>query len=63
MEGYSDTESMWEKIWNMEKSDAAPNKYPNSRSEFIINVNDKQFKIKKNPLFKKIVKEMASQNE
>ena len=43
----------------MEKSDPAPNKYQNFRSDFVININDKQFKIKKNPLYKKIVKEMS----
>jgi hypothetical protein len=59
VEGYSNTENMWEKLWNMEKSEAAPNKYSNFRSEFNIIINDKQFKIKKNPLFKRILKEMT----
>lgn len=36
-----------------------PNKYPNFRSEFLISANNKQFKIKRNPLFKKIAKEMG----
>ena len=44
----------------MDKSDPAPNKYPNCRSEFMININDKQFKIKKNPLYKKLAKEMLN---
>lgn len=52
---------MWEKIWNLDKTDPVPNKYPNFRSEFLINVSDKQFKIKRNPLYKKILKEHLNQ--
>jgi hypothetical protein len=52
---------MWEKLWNIEKADVPPSKYNNFRSEFVINVNKKQFKIKKNPLYKKVVKELASE--
>lgn len=58
VEGYSNTENMWEKIWNLEKAEAPPSKLQNFRSEFIINVNNKQFKIKKNSLYKKIQKEL-----
>ena len=53
--GYSDTENMWEKVWNLEKHEMPPNKFPNCRSEFNIHVNEqRQFKLKKNPLFKDI---------
>ena len=43
---------MWEKIWNLEKPDNPLNQYPNNKSEFLIHINDKQFKVKKNPNFK-----------
>ena len=61
VDGYSNSENMWEKIWNLEKQteQQVPNKYPNYRSEFIVSCNNKQFKIKRNPLFKKIAKEMG----
>ncbi len=35
VEGYNDTENMWEKIWNLEKADLPPNKYQNLKSEYI----------------------------
>ncbi len=58
VEGYSNSENMWEKLWNLEKAEAPPNKYPNQRSEYLVNVNKKQLKIKKNPLYRKILNEV-----
>ena len=53
--GYPDNENMWEKVWQLEKGDTYTTKYPNHRSEFLFYVNDsKQFKVKRNPLYKKI---------
>ena len=63
VEGYSNSENMWEKLWNLDKPDQPPNKYPNFRSEFIISANNKQFKVKKNPLYKKVLKEMMGGNQ
>lgn len=51
---------MWEKLWNLEKAEIPPNKYPNQRSEYLVNVNKRQFKIKKNPLFRKVMQELIS---
>ena len=54
---------MWEKLWNIEKqAEIPPTKYPNHRSEFLIFVQseNKQFKIKRNPLFKKVAKEVKA---
>ena len=57
--GYSDTENMWEKVWSLEKSDVYTTKYPNHRSEFLFSVNDsRSLKLKRNPLYKKVMKEM-----
>ena len=41
VDGYSNTENMWEKLWNLDKPEQPPNKYPNFRSEFIISANNK----------------------
>jgi hypothetical protein len=50
---------MWEKLWNLEKPENPPNKYSNFRSEFLININEnKAFKLKRNPLYRKVSKEM-----
>ena len=58
--GYPDTENMWEKVWSLEKSqDSYTTKYPNHRSEFLFYVNEsRQFKVKQNPLYKKVMKEI-----
>jgi hypothetical protein len=62
--GYPDSENMWEKLWNLEKPDALVTKYPNSRSEFLFQVNDsRQFKIKKNPLYKRVAREVREQQK
>ena len=44
---------MWQKLANLER-DAAPNmnKYPNAKSQFILQVHDKIFRLKKNPAYK-----------
>ena len=50
---------MWEKVWSLEKGETYTTKYPNHRSEFLFSVNEsRQFKVKRNPLYKKIMKEM-----
>jgi len=57
--GYPDSENMWERVWNLEKPDTLTTKYPNHRSEFLFSVNEnRQFKVKRNPLYKKVLKEM-----
>ena len=57
--GYPDTENMWEKVWSLEKGDTYQTKYPNHRSEFLFSVNEsRQVKVKRNPLYKKVMKEM-----
>jgi len=54
---------MWEKIWNLEKSDlVAPNKFPNWRSEFLLQVNDKQLKLKRNQYYKDILRQTQQFN-
>ena len=50
--GYSDTENMWVKICNIDKEEKIGNKYQNDKSMVQIQVSDKVFKIKKNPLYK-----------
>ena len=52
---------MWEKITNLEKSEMPPNKNSNHLSQFLITVNDRQLKLKRNPLYKKILKEVQEQ--
>ena len=62
--GYPDSENMWEKVWSLEKGDTYQTKYPNHRSEFLFSVNEsRQVKVKRNPLYKKILKEMMRQHE
>jgi|LauGreDrversion4_2_1035121.scaffolds.fasta_scaffold28711_4 hypothetical protein len=59
VDGYSDTENMWEKVWSLERQEAPQFKNLNHRSEFLFNVNEnKQFKVKRNALYKKVVKEL-----
>lgn len=50
--GYSNTENMWEKIWNLDKPDLATNRYPNHLSEYFLHASEKLLKVKKNPLYK-----------
>ncbi len=62
--GYPDSENMWEKVWSLEKGDTYQTKYPNHRSEFLFSVNEsRQVKVKRNPLYKKVMKEMMRQHE
>ena len=49
--GYTDSENMWMKIGNLEKDLNNTNKYPNKRSQYIVQVNDKIFKLRKNPAY------------
>ena len=52
MEGYPDNQNMWEKLMNVDKTPNYPStvhKYTNNRHQFLITVQDKVFKIKKNP--------------
>ena len=50
--GYSDSENMWQRLGNLERDNAQnTNKYPNNKSTFIIQVQDKVFKLKKNPAY------------
>jgi hypothetical protein len=53
--GYSDHENMWEKLINVEKVEKCPNSNPNisnNKHKYNICVQDRIFKIKKNPLYK-----------
>ena len=50
--GYSDTENMWVKLCNVEKNVQVENRYQNDKSLTTIQVSDKIFKLKKNPLYK-----------
>ena len=52
--GYSDTENMWEKLLNLEKTAVCPPhppQYQNNKHRFSIAIQDKIFKIKKNPCY------------
>jgi hypothetical protein len=54
---------MWEKVWSLEKTEYVT-RYPNYRSEFLFQVNEsKQFKVKRNPLYKKIHRELMKERE
>jgi hypothetical protein len=59
MPGYSNTENLWEKITNLERTEMPPNKHSNHFSEFVITVNERQLKLKRNLLFKKVLKEVV----
>ena len=50
--GYADTENMWQKLASLEK-DTIPtkNKFPNKRSQYMIQVSDKVFRLKRNPAY------------
>jgi hypothetical protein len=60
VDGYSDTENMWEKVWSLERPDPLPPmKHLNHRSEFLFQVNEqRQFKVKRSPLYKRVAKEL-----
>lgn len=61
--GYPDNENMWEKVWSLEKTEYVT-RYPNYRSEFLFQVNEsKQFKVKRNPLYKKVHRELMKERE
>lgn len=47
--GYSDSNNMWVRLCNIEKSEPNTNKYVNHRSPVVIQVSEKAFKVKKNP--------------
>ena len=50
--GYSDGENMWHKLANLEKDkETNVNKYPNNKSLYTIQVHDKTFKLRKNPVY------------
>ena len=54
MPGHSDTENMWEKLLNLEKVAVCPQlppRYQNNKSRYSIAVQEKVFKIKKNPCY------------
>ena len=50
--GYSDTENMWHRLGNMDK-DPIPNvtRHGNKKSVFTVQVQDKIFKLRKNPAY------------
>ena len=50
--GYNDSQSMWHKLGNIEK-DPIPTsaKYPNKKSLYLLQVQDKVFKMRKNPAY------------
>ena len=52
VKGYYDHENMWEKLLNLEKTQMCPTvppRYLNNKHRFQIAIQDKVFKIKKNP--------------
>ena len=52
VQGYSDQENMWTKLANIEKDSlSTATRYPNSKSQFIVQVHDKVFKLRKNPAY------------
>ena len=60
VEGYYDHENMWEKLINVDKCGTCPpsdHKLSNNRNRYVIAVQDKMFKIKKNPVYIKSKKE------
>ena len=60
VEGYNDHENMWEKLINVDKCGTCPpsdHKLSNNRNRYVIAVQDKMFKIKKNPVYIKSKKE------
>jgi hypothetical protein len=54
VDGYSDSENMWEKLINIEKCQHCPPTHPrdsNNKNRYTIAVQDRVFKIKKNPFY------------
>jgi hypothetical protein len=45
--GYSDKESMWEKLWSLNKTELPPSQHPNWRSPYWLQLADKAMKLKK----------------
>ena len=53
IKGYSDHENMWEKLINIEKCEKCPPaKFANNNNEYMICVQDRVFRIKKNPFYR-----------
>ena len=48
---YSDTVNMWEKLCCLDKEEKNVTRYPNGRSMFTVQVSERIFKLKKNPLY------------
>lgn len=54
VKGYTDSENMWEKLLNIEKMPICPScplRFQNNKHRFNIAIQDKVFKIKKNPTY------------
>ena len=52
--GYLDTENMWVKLCNVEKTEINKNQFQNDKSAVTLQVSDRIFKLKKNPLYKDV---------
>ena len=50
--GYPDNENMWVKLCNVEKTEINKNQFQNDKSVVTLQVSDRVFKLKKNPLYK-----------
>jgi hypothetical protein len=48
---YPDSGNMWEKLMCLDKDEKIVTKYPNGRSMFTVQVSERIFKLKKNPLY------------
>lgn len=52
MPGYPDGENMWQKLLNLEKDPVSTvTRHPNNKSTYILQVQDKVFKMRKNPAY------------
>ena len=50
--GYSDSENMWQRLTNLEKETISNiTRFPNNKSKYILQVQDKIFKMRKNPAY------------
>ena len=50
--GYSDSENMWQRLTNLEKETISNvTRYPNNKSTYMLQVQDKVFKMRKNPAY------------
>ena len=48
--GYADSESMWQRLVNLEKETISNvTRFPNNKSKYTLQVQDKIFKMRKNP--------------